>query len=200
MGLIYWYYRSRRTCVQLHAFLLYFTRNQHFLLRQIHISVLLYHICMRSGVSISYCSRFIFLCSSDIFACVYLAAASTSSALLDIPSLQSHIVILEKKTIIQQQQHSHSMVFVVLSIKSTQNKNKTRLRRFTVTKFNLQLQPQTILWWNCQKYFSRMGSANLKVLKSLFESKTFEEGGKDQKNFQPPVKPMESLNCVAIFL
>ena len=145
MGLINWHYRSRRTCVQLHAFLLYFTRNQHFLLRQIHISVLLYHICMRSGVSISYCSRFIFLCSSDIFACVYLAAASTSSALLDIPSLQSHIVIFENKSIIQQQQHSHSMVFVVLSIKSTQNKNKTRLRRFTVTKFNLQLQPQTIL-------------------------------------------------------
>ena len=175
------------------------------------------------GISISCCARFIFLCFFIIFACVlesafltaqdsyfcalriylhafYLAAASTSSALLDIPSLQSHIVIFENKSIIQQQQHSHSMVFVVLSIKSTQNKNKTWLRRFTVTQFNLQLQPQTILWWNCQKYFSRMGSANLKVLKSLFESKTFEEGGKDQKNFQPPVKPMESLNCVAIFL
>ena len=127
-------------------FLLYFNRSEHFLLRQIHISVLFGYICMRFLESA-------FLTALDSYFCAfwlylhafYLAAASTSSALLDIPSLQSHIVILEKKTIIQQQQHSHSMVFVVLSIKSTQNKNKTRLRRFTVTKFNLQLQPQTIL-------------------------------------------------------
>ena len=45
-----------------------------------------------------------------------------------------------------------------------------------------------------------MGWANSKVLQSLFEPKTFEGGGKDQKNFQPPAHPMESLNCVAIFL
>ena len=43
-------------------FILYFTRSQHFLLRQIHISVLFGYICMRFPR--------IFLCSSDIFACV----------------------------------------------------------------------------------------------------------------------------------
>ena len=92
-------------------FILYFTRSQHFLLRQIHISVLFGYICMRFLESA-------FLTALDSYFCAvwlylhafYLAAASTSSALLDIPSLQSHIVIVENESIIQQQ-HYHSVVF-----------------------------------------------------------------------------------------
>ena len=38
-----------------------------------------------------------------------------------------------------------------------------------------------------------MGWANSKVLQSLFEPKTFEGGGKDQKNFQPQAGPMEKF-------
>ena len=126
-------------------FLLYFTWSEHFLLRQIHISVLFGYICMRFLESA-------FLTALDSYFCAfwlylhafYLAAASTSSALLDIPSLQSHIVIFENKSIIQQQ-HSHSMVFVIFSIEFTQNKNKTCLRIFTLMLFDQQLQPQIIL-------------------------------------------------------
>ena len=86
IGLIYWHIRSRRTCVQLHAFsfifhpestflaapdyisvlfgyiCMRFTQNQHCSLLQIHISVLFGYICMRFPR--------IFLCSSDIFSCV----------------------------------------------------------------------------------------------------------------------------------
>lgn len=146
MGLIYWHIRSRRTCVQFHAFFFYIS----------------------PGVSISCCARFIFLCFLVIFACVfwsqhflllqihisvpfgYICMRFTSPPRLHhLPYWTFHPYshtssYLKNKSIIQQQ-HSHSMVFVIFSIEFTQHKNKTCLRIFTVMLFDQQLQPQIIL-------------------------------------------------------
>ena len=62
MGLIYLHIRSRRTCVQMHAFSFIFHPESTFLAAPDYISVLFGYICMRFPR--------IFLCSSDIFACV----------------------------------------------------------------------------------------------------------------------------------
>ena len=92
---------------------------------------------------------------------------------------------LKNKSIIQQQ-HSHSMVFVIFSIEFTQNKNKTCLRIFTVMLFDQQLQPQIILWWNCQNYFKRNGMGQFKSASKFVWIQNFWGWQQTSKEFSTP--------------